>query len=178
MHAEIARELVLPRDPFALTLTGARSVDKPPLLYVLIALVSAAAGPSEAAARAVSAVAATAAVGATVWLGAHLLGWRGGLVAGVALLTGSGFYAYGRYVRPEALFVAALAGGFALCLIGIRQRRRWLCAAGLAVFGVASLAEDPLGAVLPPLAVGLALALARRARPPAPLPPGPRGAAG
>src|SRR5262244_4351242 len=165
MHAEIARELALSRDPFALTLNGVRYVDKPPLLYVLIALVSAAAGPSEAAARAVSAVAATAAVGATVWLGAHLLGWRGGLVAGVALLTGTGFYAYGRYVRPETLFVAALAGGFALCLVGIRDGRRGLCTAGLAVFGVAALAKDPLGAILPPLAIGAAMALAGRARP-------------
>jgi 4-amino-4-deoxy-L-arabinose transferase-like glycosyltransferase len=165
MHAEIARELALSRDPFALTLNGVRYVDKPPLLYVLIALVSAVAGPSEAAARAVSAAAAAAAVGATVWIGAHLLGWRGGLVAGVALLTGTGFYAYGRYVRPEALFVAALAGGFALCLVGIRERRRGLCVAGLALFGLASLAKDPLGAVLPPLAIGLALALAGRLRP-------------
>jgi 4-amino-4-deoxy-L-arabinose transferase-like glycosyltransferase len=165
MHAEIARELALSRDPFALTLNGVRYVDKPPLLYVLIALASAVAGPSEATARAVSALAAAAAVGATAWLGAHLLGWRGGLVAGLALLTGSGFYAYGRYVRPEALFVAALAGGFALCLVGIRARRRWLCAAGLAVFGLASLAKDPLGALLPPLAIGLALALAGRLRP-------------
>ena len=48
-----------------------------------------------------------------------------------ALLTGIGFFAYGRYVRPETLFVAALAGGFALCLIGIRDARRPLCAAGL-----------------------------------------------
>jgi 4-amino-4-deoxy-L-arabinose transferase-like glycosyltransferase len=165
MHAEIARELALSRDPFALTLNGVRYVDKPPLLYVLIALASAVAGPSEATARAVSALAAAAAVGATAWLGAHLLGWRGGLVAGLALLTGSGFYAYGRYVRPEALFVAALAGGFALCLVGIRERRRWLCAAGLAVFGLASLAKDPLGALLPPLAIGVALALAGRLRP-------------
>jgi len=165
MHAEIARELALSRDPFALTLNGVRYVDKPPLLYVLIALASAVAGPSEATARAVSAVAAAAAVGATAWLGAHLLGWRGGLVAGVALLTGTGFYAYGRYVRPEALFVAALAGGFALCLVGIRERRRAFCAAGLAVFGLASLAKDPLGALLPPLAIGLALALAGRLRP-------------
>jgi len=165
MHAEIARELAVSRDPFALTLNGVRYVDKPPLLYVLIALASAVAGPSEATARAVSAAAAAVAVGATAWLGAHLLGWRGGLVAGIALLTGTGFYAYGRYVRPEALFVAALAGGFALCLVGIRERRRGLCVAGLAVFGVASLAKDPLGALLPPLAIGLALALAGRVRP-------------
>jgi len=165
MHAEIARELAVSRDPFALTLNGVRYVDKPPLLYVLIALASAVSGPSEAAARAVSAVAALVAVGATAWLGARLLGWRGGLVAGLALLTGTGFFAYGRYVRPETLFVAALAGGFALCLVGIRERRRWLCAAGLAVFGFAALAKDPLGALLPPLAIGVALALAGRARP-------------
>jgi 4-amino-4-deoxy-L-arabinose transferase-like glycosyltransferase len=165
MHAEIARELAVSRDPFALTLNGVRYVDKPPLHYVLIALASAVSGPSEAAARAVSAIAALVAVGATAWLGARLLGWRAGLVAGLALLTGTGFFAYGRYVRPETLFVAALAGGFALCLVGIRERRRSLCAAGLAVFGFAALAKDPLGALLPPLAIGVALALAGRARP-------------
>ena len=165
MHAEIARELAMSHDPFGLTLNGVRYVDKPPLLYVLIALASAIRGPSEGAARAVSAGAALAAVGATAWLGARLLGWRAGLVAGLALLTGTGFFAYGRYVRPDALFVAALAGGFALCLVGIREGRRGLCVAGLAVFGLAALAKDPLGALLPPLAIGVALALAGRARP-------------
>jgi 4-amino-4-deoxy-L-arabinose transferase-like glycosyltransferase len=165
MHAEIARELAVSRDPLALTLNGVRYVDKPPLLYVLIAAVSAVLGPSEAAARAVSACAALAAVGATAWLGGQLLGPRGGLVAGVALATSIGFFAYGRYVRPETLFVAALAGGFALCLVGIRDGRRGLCAAGLALFGCAALAKDPLGALLPPLAIGVALALAGRARP-------------
>ena len=165
MHAEIARELAVSRDPLALTLNGVRYVDKPPLLYVLIVALSALAGPSEATARAVSALAALVAVGATAWLGARLLGLRGGLVAGVALLTSIGFFAYGRYVRPETLFVAALAGGFALCLVGIRDGRRGFCAAGLAIFGVAALAKDPLGALLPPLAIGVALVLAGRARP-------------
>ena len=165
MHAEIARELTASRDPLALTLNGVRYIDKPPLLYVLIAAVSAVVGPSEAAARAVSAASAVVAVGATAWLGVRLLGARGGVVAGVALLTSIGFFAYGRYVRPETLFVAALAGGFALCLVGIRDGRRWLCSAGLAAFGLAALAKDPLGAILPPLAIGVALALAGRARP-------------
>ena len=138
MHAEIARELAVSRDPLALTLNGVRYVDKPPLLYILIAGLSSLVGRTEAAARAVSALAALAAVGATAWLGARLLGLRGGLVAGVALLTSIGFFAYGRYVRPETLFVAALAGGFALCLVGIRDGRRGLCTAGLAIFGVAA----------------------------------------
>src|SRR5262249_4382886 len=40
-----------------------------------------------------------------------------------------------------------------------------LCSAGLAMFGLAALAKDPLGAILPPLAIGVATALAGRARP-------------
>jgi len=67
-HAEIARELLQARDPFALTLGGVGYVDKPPLLYALMALVFAAAGQSEGTARAVPAAAALAAVGATAWL--------------------------------------------------------------------------------------------------------------
>jgi len=151
MHAEIARELAASGDPFTLTLNGIRYVDKPPLLYVLAALGFRAVGPSEAMARAVPAAGALAAIWATAWLGARLLDGGSGIVAGLALLTSVGFFAFGRYVRPETLFVAALAGGFALSLVGIREGRRGLCAASLAVFGIAALAKDPLGAVLPPL---------------------------
>src|SRR2546427_695736 len=157
------RERILWIDKDEVLTTTDQSVEKNVL--AAIGAVPTVSGPSEAAARAVSACAALAAVGAPAWLGAHLLGPRGGLVAGVALLTGIGFFAYGRYVRPETLFVAALAGGFALCLVGIRDGRRGLCAAGLALFGCAALAKDPLGALLPPLAIGVALALAGRARP-------------
>jgi 4-amino-4-deoxy-L-arabinose transferase-like glycosyltransferase len=165
MHAQIARELGQSRDPFALTLNGVRYVDKPPLLYALLATAFAAFGPGEGAARAVSAVAALSAVAATAWLGARLLGPGGGVLAGLALTSSVAFFAYGRYVRPETLFVAALAGGFALSLIGLRDGRRGLVAVGLAAFGLAGLAKDPLGALAPPLAIGLALALAGRGRP-------------
>jgi 4-amino-4-deoxy-L-arabinose transferase-like glycosyltransferase len=165
MHAEIARELVVSRDPFALTLGGIRYVDKPPLLYVIMAGAFTVLGPSEWAARLPSAVAALVAVGATAWLGARLLGVGGGLLAGLALTTSLGFFAYARYVRPETLLVAVLATGFGLTLTGLRERRRVLVVAGLAVFGVAGLAKDPVAAVAPPLAVGLGLLLCRRARP-------------
>ncbi len=140
-------------------------LDKPPLLYTLTALAFALGGEGEATARAVPALAALLAVGATAWLGARLLGGRAGFVAGAALLTSAGFFAFGRYVRPESLFVALLAGGFALALTGLAEERRGRVVAGLALFGVAAVAKDPLGAVAPPLAIGLALALAGRARP-------------
>jgi len=157
MHAEIARELVVSGDPLRLTLNGVRYVDKPPLLYVLLAGAFAVGGAGEAAARVVPALAGLVAVAATALLGARLLGARCGLVAGIALGTSWGFFVYGRYVRPETLFVAALATGFALLLTGLLDNRRGLVALGLTAFGVAGLAKDPLGALLPPVAVGLSL---------------------
>jgi len=164
MHAEIARELMR-RPSLPLTLGGVPYLDKPPLLYALLVAAFHALGPGEEPARLVSALAALVAIGATAWLGARLADGRTGIVAGLALGTSLGFFVYGRYVRPEALFVAALALGFALLLVGVRDERRPLAAAGLAAFGLAALAKDPLGALAPPLAVGLALALAGQARP-------------
>ena len=149
----------------ALTLGGVRYVDKPPLLYALLGFAFTVGGPSETAARAVPALAALAAVAVTAWLGARLLGACGGVVAGMALLTSAGFFAFARYVRPETLFIAALAWGFALVLTGLVEARRWRVAAGLAAFGVAALAKDPVGALAPPVVIGLALTLAGQARP-------------
>jgi hypothetical protein len=165
MHAEIARELTASGDPLRLTLNGVRYVDKPPLLYALLAVAFTLGGPGEGPARLVPALAALAAVAATAWAGARLLGARCGFVAGTALATSCGFFVYGRYVRPETLFVAALAAGFALLLTGVVEERRARAALGLAAFGVAGLAKDPLGALLPPVAVGLALVACGCARP-------------
>jgi 4-amino-4-deoxy-L-arabinose transferase-like glycosyltransferase len=165
MHAEIARELARAGGGLPLTLVGVPYVDKPPLLYTLLAASFAVAGAREASARVVSALAALVAVGATAWLGARLAGARVGFVAGLALVGSLGFFAYGRYVRPDALFVAALALGFALTLTGVVDARRGRVVAGLGAFGLAALAKDPLGVLAPPLAVGLALCLAGRARP-------------
>ena len=165
MHAEIARELGASGDALRLTLNGVRYVDKPPLLYALLATAFGLGGASETMARLVPALAALAAVAATAWLGARLLGPRCGFVAGAALATSCGFFIYGRYVRPETLFVGAIATGFALLLVGVIDDRRLATAAGLAAFGVAGLAKDPLGALLPPVAIGLALAACGCARP-------------
>jgi 4-amino-4-deoxy-L-arabinose transferase-like glycosyltransferase len=165
MHAEIARELWLDGRGVDLRLNGIRYVDKPPLLYVLLAGAFAVAGPSEAVARAVPALASLVAVGATAWLGARLLGLAGGLLAAGALLTSPGFFVYARYVRPDMLFVAALSVGFALAVVGIAEDRRHLAGAGLVAFAVAALAKDPLGAIGPPIVLVGALAAVGRLRP-------------
>jgi 4-amino-4-deoxy-L-arabinose transferase-like glycosyltransferase len=165
MHAEIARELMQSGDAVRLTLNGVRYVDKPPLLYGLLAGAFTIGGPHEGVARVVPALGALLAVAATAALGARLLGTWWGLFAGVALLGSCGFYAYGRYVRAETLFVAALAGGFAFTLSPGSENRRRGVVLGLALFGVAALAKDPLGALLPPLAIALARMAVGRVRP-------------
>ena len=93
MHAEIAREVLASGAFLPLRLNGVRYVDKPPLLYWLIAADFRMFGPVEAAARAVPALAAVAAVAATAWLGIRLLGRTEGLAAAGALLTCLGFFA-------------------------------------------------------------------------------------
>jgi 4-amino-4-deoxy-L-arabinose transferase-like glycosyltransferase len=165
MHAEIASELATRRAPLRLSLNGVLYADKPPLLYALVAGAFAVGGPTEAAARTVPAVAALVAIVATAWLGARLLGGAWGVLAGMSLLTCAGFFAYARYLRPDGLFVAALAVGWALMLHGVANGTRWASGMGLAAFGIASLAKDPLGAIAPPLTLGLALALCGRLRP-------------
>lgn len=165
MHAEIARELLTEAGPPPLRFNGLPYVDKPPLLYGLLALAFRLGGPHEAMARAVPALAALAALGAVAWLGARLRGPAAGALAAATLLASPGFFAYGRYVRPETLFVAALAWGFALTLAGVVEERPRRVAWGFGAFGLAGLAKDPLGTVGPPVAIVLALALAGRLRP-------------
>ena len=140
-------------------------LDKPPLLYALLAGVVFRRGAERSVRPRRLGGAALVAIAATAWLGARLLGGRAGLMAGLALSTSLGFFVYGRYVRPETLLLAMLAVGFALTLTALVEARRARVIAGLAVFGLAALAKDPLAALGPPLAIGLALALGGRARP-------------
>jgi len=107
-HAENAREAWASRDLLDLRLNGVRYFDKPPLLYWLIALDFRGWGPSEWAARLPSVAGAAAAAAATAFLGARLLGPGAGLLAAAALLSCALFAVFGRYVRPETLFAAAI----------------------------------------------------------------------
>ena len=187
-HAEIARELV-GGSWLTLRLNGVRYFDKPPLLYWLTAASFSLFGLTEGAARLAPLLGALLAVAATALLGVRLLGPGGGALAGLALLSCALFVAFARYVRPESLFVGAIAWGFtgllladtrllpqALHLRGPRNGRRTPPAAdnrsgavwavsGSAALGVAALAKDPLGLVGPLVAIAIAAALAGRLRP-------------
>ena len=180
-HAEIAREM-LGGSWLTLRLNGVRYFDKPPLLYWLTAISFSLFGLTEGAARLAPLLGALLAVGATAVLGVRLLGPTGGALAGLALLSCALFAAFARYVRPESLFVAAIAWGFTGLLVAFERRRRpdgngcpplgecgghsWAPASiGCAALGVAALAKDPLGLIGPLVAIALAAGLAGRLRP-------------
>ncbi len=170
-HAEIAREVVASNDWVTLRLNGVRYFDKPPLLYWLTAASFRMFGQGEAPARVPPLLGSILAVAATAVLGARLLGPAGGLIAGGALLSCTLFIAFGRYVRPETLFVAGIQWGFTGLLLGLRDGpatkgspTTWTYV-GCAALGLAALVKDPLGLFGPLAAVGIALALGRRMRP-------------
>jgi 4-amino-4-deoxy-L-arabinose transferase-like glycosyltransferase len=121
-HAEIAREM-LGGSWLALRLNGVRYFDKPPLLYWLTAASFTLFGVTEWAARLAPLLGALLAVAGTTLLGARLLGPGPGLLAGAALLSCALFAAYARYLRPETLFVAGIAWGFAGMLVQLRPAR-------------------------------------------------------
>lgn len=168
-HAEIAREVTTTGDWLTLRLNGVPYFDKPPLLYWLAAASFTLLGFTEAAARLGPLLGAVLAAAATALLGARLLGAREGLFAAGALLSSALFLAFGRYVRPETLFVAAIQWGLTGLLLAHSEaeprRARRFTVIGAAALGVAALAKDPLGLLGPLAAVGLALALTGGLRP-------------
>ena len=163
-HAEIAREL-LGGSWLTLRLNGVRYFDKPPLLYWLTAASFHLFGLTEGAARLAPLLGALLAVAGTVLLGVRLLGAGWGALAGLALLSCALFAAFARYVRPETLFLAAIAWGFTGLLLALGRRAPAWSLVGCAALGTAALAKDPLGLIGPLVAIGIAAGLAGRLRP-------------
>jgi 4-amino-4-deoxy-L-arabinose transferase-like glycosyltransferase len=118
-HAEIAREM-LGGSWLTLRLNGVRYFDKPPLLYWLTAASFHLFGLTEGAARLAPLLGALLAVAGTALLGVRLLGPGWGALGGLALLSCALFAAFARYVRPESLFVAAIAWGFTGLLVPLQ----------------------------------------------------------
>ena len=166
-QAEIAREMQVSGDWITLRLNGVRYFDKPPLLYWLVAGAFAVFGVEEWTARLAPLVGSMLATAGTAVLGARLMGPGWALAAACALQSSVLFLAYGRYVRPETLFVAGVQWGLTGLILGLedgvdeRRRRRWLLV-GAVGLGLASLAKDPLGLIGPLVAVAAGLALTGR----------------
>src|SRR5260221_12468597 len=91
MFAEPAREMATTNDWVTPRMNGEPFFTKPPLMYWLPAALFVVEGPTELA-RVWPAAAALATGAATVGLGAELLGWPAGPLAGMGLWPSAGFF--------------------------------------------------------------------------------------
>jgi hypothetical protein len=144
---------------------GLPYLDKPVLLFWMIAAVFRVVGVGEAAARLPSALAAIATVALTFDLGRLLLGRRRALLAATVLATSPIVLVYARLVIFDMLLTALVTAALC-CLVRARvggNGRLWLPLAGMAM-GFATLTKGPVGIAVPLLA----WVAARGALPPSP----------
>jgi 4-amino-4-deoxy-L-arabinose transferase-like glycosyltransferase len=160
-HAAIAQSIGAGGDWVTLRLDGVRYFDKPPLLYWLMALSFAPAGPSEAAARIWPALAAVGVAAVTGRLGVILAGPRVGLLAGLMVAANLGMFVFGREVKPDVVFILFIVLAYAGFVVAYRGGGRRGLVLFYASLGLAALIKDVLGAIGPLVVVGLFLWLTR-----------------
>lgn len=161
-YARVAIEMQRAGEWVSPTLQGEPWLEKPPLYYWLAGAAFRALGETETAARLPAVLALLLMTGATALVGARLYGAGAGLHAGFAVGTCLLAFAYGRAASMDMLLAAcvtAATGLLALRLLGIAGRAA-LPAAGVFV-GLALLAKGPLGLLLPAIAAGAFLLVAR-----------------
>jgi 4-amino-4-deoxy-L-arabinose transferase-like glycosyltransferase len=161
-YARVAVEMQRAGEWVTPTLQGEPWLEKPPLYYWMAGAAYRVLGENEAAARLPAVLAALVAVGATALVGARVFGAAAGLHAGFALGLAVLPFAYGRAASMDMLLAACVTvaqGLIALRLLGIAGRLA-LPVAGIFI-GLAALAKGPLGLLLPCLATGSYLLLAR-----------------
>jgi 4-amino-4-deoxy-L-arabinose transferase-like glycosyltransferase len=165
-YAGAAREMVESHQYLLPTNDGVPRLQKPPLLYWLIAGSYKIFGIKAAAARLPIAAAIVATVALTFLIGERLRDYWHGFFAGLIYLSFCGTFLLGRIIMPEPIFGAFIAGGIfcALCGYQRRQHRRfwfaglWVCAA------LACLAKSVLGLVYLAVVLSLLAAFFREAR--------------
>jgi 4-amino-4-deoxy-L-arabinose transferase-like glycosyltransferase len=136
-YAGAAREILQSHQWLTPTNDGIPRLQKPPLLYWMIAISLKAIGLTTAAVRLPIALAVVASVALTFLIGDRLGGpWRG-FLAGLIHLCCCGTFLLGRIVMPEPVFSAFVAGAIYCALRGYERRRGrrgwfvgfWICAA-------------------------------------------------
>jgi 4-amino-4-deoxy-L-arabinose transferase and related glycosyltransferases of PMT family len=136
-YAGAAREMVETHQWLLPMNNGAPRLQKPPLLYWLIAISFKLFGVNEAAARLPGALAVVASAALIFLIGEKLTDYWRGFIAGLIYLSLCGTFLLARIVMPEPLVSAFIAGAL-FCAIGGYQRRRdrriwfagfWICSA-------------------------------------------------
>jgi 4-amino-4-deoxy-L-arabinose transferase-like glycosyltransferase len=136
---------------------GVRFLDKPPLLYWLLAGLDRLLGPNELAAHLPPVLAVLAAAGLLVWIGAQGAGPAGGRAAGAVFAFCVGTWLFTRETLPDGLLIAFVTLAMAAA-VAFRLGRLGAGAASVtfgAALAGAVLSKSLLGLVFPLATLGL-----------------------
>jgi 4-amino-4-deoxy-L-arabinose transferase-like glycosyltransferase len=161
MYADIGQRMAMSGDWITPRFNGLRYVEKPPLLYWLIALTYRITGPSEWGAHLWPALAGIAGVALTSLIGREAFGPNAGLLAGLILATSVGYFVFARVISTDLLFTCFLS----LTLFAFLQSyggrgREWNLLLYLSM-GLAIMTKGIIGILLPSLIIVAFLALVR-----------------
>ncbi len=153
-YGEVAREILIYRDPVVMHLNGQAWFVQPPLYFWLAAVLAHVFGTTAFALRLPSAL-ATIVAGATVaYVVARLAGLRAGLLAAVVLSTSLMEVVVGRLAIMDALLDLAIALAILAWFGALRtgDMRLWL--AGWIALAFGTLAKGPVALVIAALVIG------------------------
>ena len=165
-YAGAGREMIETGSWMVPTNVGVPRLQKPPLLYWMIAGSYKIFGVKVAAARLPIALAIVATTALTFLIGERLRDYWHGFIAGLIYLCSVGTFLLGRIIMPEPVFSAFLAGAFFCAVSGYRRRpyRRlwfagwWVCVA------LACLTKSFLGLIYPAATLLILAIFEREAR--------------
>src|SRR5580704_8988061 len=173
-YAQIPKEMLAHHSWVVPTLQGEAYLDKPPLMYWLVALSYRAFGISPEAARLVPALCVHLTILAVYFIGRRSTGERAAFWAALLLAVAPGFVSVARLLLLDGLLTlcvtVSVLCGFEAVRTGTLKARWWFAAA--VVSGLGFLTKGPISEVLLFVPLWVYGFLLRRPTPPAPLPEG------
>lgn len=164
-YAEVAREMVESGDWISPQLDYVLFLNKPPLLYWLIASSYTLFGVSELAARVPGVLVTCLTIFLLFRLGRELFDATTGTIAAAVYASLPSTLLEARFVRPDSLLIAAIIGALLAFAIATRsdgRSRRWALIALQCSLAVGLLAKGILGLLLPAVPVGVVILMERR----------------
>ncbi len=162
MYADIGVRMAASGDWITPRFNGLRYLEKPPLLYWLIASTYRLAGPSEWGAHLWPALAGVAGVAMTLLIGRDTFGASVGSLSGLVLATTIGYFVYARVVSTDLLFASFFSLALFAFLRGYRSHGRGWNLLLYVSIGLAGMTKGVIGFFLPGLIILAFLILTRR----------------
>jgi len=149
MYAEISREMLVSHDWVTPHFNYVRYLEKPPLIFWLIALAYRTIGQTEFTTRLPLALAAIGGVILTYLIGEKAFDPRAGFLSGIILATAIGYFLFARIASTDVLFSFFLALTFLFFILGYSGGGRLYYLLFYLSMGLAVLTKGLIGLILP-----------------------------